>query len=426
MECVATQVIIPLGRAVWTDTGVTVGQNQGVQISVLGVGGWREGNGVTPIPGKPFYAVCYPEGTGAAQPGGGAAPVTQGDAAALGWSANAFAASAPLGGAARTMNDIGLPNNFVAPNAAPFALVGVVRPGYNPPGSGAGAVADGFTVGRDKIFAPGELPVGRLFLCFNDLAGGAYADNYGQFVASIEVVATTGENPIYQRFPSAIIPESAHSPRWMGNRVSASGADARIRRQSRPYWVSDLSNCVCSERLKDTLTAILWRNGGVRPVLNHIPSFCELGEIVGQDFNGEPIVEPVILGVGNGAPKTYQLKKRLLVPGYEAEEFYYTVTKPNHGYPPLEGLGKTLAGPVPFSPLPPLQILADGNPIAWNQIQIDRNTGQFTTSAPGVIGAVGGFYILQLLPAEIPMKGIGNGFYKIESGIRMEEPFGGL
>lgn len=235
------------------------------------------------------------------------------------------------------------------------------------------------------------------------------------------------ENPKYQRFPSQIVPESAHSPRWQGLRTSAYGADVRVRMQSRPYFVSDLSGCLCTDKIKEYIFAMLWRNGGSGlPVLNVVSPFCEIGIIAGRANTGETIVQPQVLGNTSGG-RTFQLKKRLLVPGYESEEVYYTVTKPNYNYPPLEGLGATKAGVVSVQLLDELKLYANGVPLASGLWACNRDTGLVTVagSVNGSIGATGGFYILMLLPNEIPMKHKGNGIWEISSNVRLEEPFGG-
>ncbi len=231
-----------------------------------------------------------------------------------------------------------------------------------------------------------------------------------------------GEHPVYNRFPTQIIPESNHSPRWMPNRVTSSGADARIRRQSRPYWNSDLSGCKANEKQKDYIYALLYRNMGVRPVLNYVPTFCDIGTVVDRDFNGAPIVAPEVIGVGNGTPMQMQLRKRLRMDGYENEEIYYDVTKPHVGYPALEGLARTTHGPVPYQPMPELEVLRNGILVRRGiEYTVDRDTGIISHSMSGEISARGGFYILMLMPGEIPMSPRGNGVYEIKSGIRLEE-----
>ena len=123
------------------------------------------------------------------------------------------------------------------------------------------------------------------------------------------------EHPTFPRFNWSIVPDANHDADWQSQRVSAPGANAGIKRQSRPYWSSDLSGCQMNEAQKDEFLAMKWRCRGIVPVLMRVAPFCEIGTIVDRDAVGNPVVEPSIIGQGNGTLATFQLKKRLPLPG---------------------------------------------------------------------------------------------------------------
>jgi hypothetical protein len=237
------------------------------------------------------------------------------------------------------------------------------------------------------------------------------------------------ENTQYQRFPTQIVPESNHSPEWQPLRADSPGASARKRMQSRPYWSSDLSNCLCDERQKDILLGMIVRNMGmVRPVLMFVPIFCEIGTVEDYDDNGEPLVEPAFLGAAGPGMRSFQIRKRLLVPGYEHEYYYYTVTKPHFKYPMRYGLGRTIRGTVEYNPLREFTVYdANHIPLDTDYWMVDRNTGIVTVTDDydGALYCDGGFYILMLMPNKIPMMPEGY-HYKIQQGISLMEPPGGL
>lgn len=239
------------------------------------------------------------------------------------------------------------------------------------------------------------------------------------------------ENPYFQRFNDAIVPASASSFSWRSNERASSqvdgGADARIKRQSRPYWVTDLSGLRLNQDQSDELQAMLWRNGGSgRPVLMRIAIFCEIGTIVGRETNGYPIVTPAFLGTGTGTLQQFQLRKRLLVAGYESEQHYFNVTKPHIDYPDMKAIGSTLAGPIAWAPMPEITVYDDGVELSRTFWTVDRNTGVVEVTATGTLTVSGGFYIPMLLPDEIPTgydEGA-RGLLVIKSGVRLEEPPG--
>lgn len=237
------------------------------------------------------------------------------------------------------------------------------------------------------------------------------------------------ENPYYQRFNDSIVPAAAHYPRVQNQRRSAPGADVRIKRQSRPYWVTELSGLKLNERQKNHLLAIYWRNQNIRPVLMRISIFCEIGDFGGRDALGDPIIIPMQIGVGDGTPKNFQLRTRFLVEGYESEELYFVVKHPEWQYPPMLGIAETIGGPVPWKPMNDVQIYANGVPLAPGAFTVNRDTGMVSTSASGAISATGGFYVPMLLPSDgIPIgqdPEVRHGSYIISDGVRLEEPAGG-
>lgn len=216
------------------------------------------------------------------------------------------------------------------------------------------------------------------------------------------------ENATWQRFPDQIVPDSAHTPEWNNSRVSTIGADARTNRQSRPYWKTDLTDCVANEEIKDTLLGMIWRNkGDWRPVLNRVSVFCEIG--VTTHFNpstGNAVVAPEFQGTFSaGVTSTFQLRKRLIVKGYESEYLYYDVTKPQWQYPVRDGIARTSTGPVAYQDeMPDVQLsrMVSGNLVPMNNsnFSINRDTGIVTLngSAAGDVYAQGGFYVLMLMP----------------------------
>jgi stage V sporulation protein SpoVS len=262
--------------------------------------------------------------------------------------------------------------------------------------------------------------------------------------------APSPENPqeheIYQRFNTAIIPESAWTPDFESNqRADAPGASARITRQSRPYWKADLSGLTMNDKQKAVAIAQGWRNRSTRPMLVRVTPFCEIGLETGRRSaaqNGKLIVYPQKIGVSSGSEQTFQLVKRLYNPGYDNEHIYYNVTKPEWGYPPLKQIGVTVNGYTDWKPMDDLAlwvsatepVVAPGDdyPNApWvklpaHQWEVDRDTGVVTTSVSGVIGATGGFYVLMLVPplaiGQDPEKRAG--LWAIKQGVMIVEPPG--
>lgn len=234
------------------------------------------------------------------------------------------------------------------------------------------------------------------------------------------------EHPFFSRFPDQIVPDSHHDLDWMPARVSSAGdyvgADVRISRQSRPIWTTDLTDCTATESIKDTLIAMIVRNKGVRPVLMRVSVFCELGTTVGQDYNGDNIVAPVVLGHTDQS-RTVRLGKYLQEANRE-ERSFYPITYPHWDYPDREGIGRTASGPIVYDPMPEVQLYADNVPLPRDQFTVDRSTGFATVSnnVLGSISATGGFYILMLM-GKIPFNRKG-GIYVIGDA-QLREPLGG-
>lgn len=232
----------------------------------------------------------------------------------------------------------------------------------------------------------------------------------------------------YQRLNPSIAREANFSPVWQPRRASALGGDVRIKRQSRPYWEGDYSGAQLNEAQKDNLLGMIWRNAGmVKPILVPVPTFCEIG-IITDHSDGEPIVTPAPLCVGDGDTMSVQLQKRLMVDGYEEEFFYYDVKFPYFDYPAQFGQARTIAGPVPFDMLQEITIYENGEPMVEDDFIVGKTTGIVTlpTIEDAVYTVTGGFYILMLMPNKIPMRKLAGGLYEVSEGITLQEPYGGF
>jgi hypothetical protein len=229
---------------------------------------------------------------------------------------------------------------------------------------------------------------------------------------------------VFNRVNTSMVPTASYYAEWAGSqRSSAPGADARVVRQSRPYWRCDFSNCLLNEKQKDDLIALHWRNmGGGRIVLVRVSIFDEIGVFAGYDAYGEKIYTPQVIGSFPGA---LQLKKRLIVDDPD-EELYYIVQFPEWQYDDMEAVGATISGSIPWKPMPDVRIYLDGVEIFEPDFSIDPLTGIVTSDEEGVASATGGFYVPMLMPAAIPISPDEKqaGHYRIDSGVRFEEPPG--
>lgn len=234
----------------------------------------------------------------------------------------------------------------------------------------------------------------------------------------------------YQRLNTSTIPEAAFTPVWQPRRASSLGSDVRIKRQSRPYWKADLSGVTMNEKQKNDLLGMIYRNGGMtKPILVSVPPFCEIGTKTGFDNEDEDIVTPAPLCIGDGGDMLVQLRKRLLVTGFEQEFIYHDVKYPHYDYPLQESIGRTIAGPIPWNPLRDVMVFENGTPLPGVRFDVQKETG-LVTVFDTILGAnytvTGGFYLLMLLPNEIPMTAKGGGLWEIKSGVSLVEPYGGI
>lgn len=236
------------------------------------------------------------------------------------------------------------------------------------------------------------------------------------------------ENDLYDRFNDSIVPVANYSVLWRGIRGTAPNMDARVRRQSRPYWRAGLQGCKLNEPQKEELLYLIWRSKGVKPVLCRVPMFCEIGSpTTARDEQGYIISTPSLIGVGDGTEDVYQLRKPIINLNRPDENFYYDVIYPHTGeYPTQKNVSAN-----DWTPLSPLQLWRFSGgvwlPLASNLWSVDRNTGLATATVTGNLGATGGFYILMLLPDDIQF---GNdpehrGIYQITNGVELYEPPGG-
>lgn len=243
------------------------------------------------------------------------------------------------------------------------------------------------------------------------------------------------ENLTFQRFNTSIVPSAQFYAQWDNERGTAINRDARIVRQSRPYWRADLSGCQLSLNQTVALNAMNWRNrGDARPVLVGWMPFCEIGHILDDPYQpprdafGNLIVTPEYIGdsVNDGMPM--QLRKRIFSGGYENEFIYYPVSFPHWKYPPQYAVGSTLSGKIEWNILRPIKIYANGVLLAENQFSLDRDTGALIPLVAGRITAEGGFYVKMLMPPFIP---IGqdpekrHDVYMVGGNVKLEEPNGG-
>lgn len=228
------------------------------------------------------------------------------------------------------------------------------------------------------------------------------------------------------RFNSSEIPDGAYSLTWNGNqRDSSPGRDARISRQSRPYWQCDLSDLLLNETQKNDLNAMTVRQKGQwSPVLMRVPEFCEIGQSTTADYLGNAIVTPEVLGTCTAPGQSFQIRKRYLLSGYEGEYYWYNVLKPEWDYPDLYQIGSTISGPIPWRPMKPVSVYADGVLLVpFVDFTVNREVGVVTSQVTGALTVSGGFYVQMLLPNRIP-KTPENGLYRVSSGITMDEPAG--
>lgn len=240
------------------------------------------------------------------------------------------------------------------------------------------------------------------------------------------------ENQLYPRFNDSSVPDSAHTLKWVFNqRASTPGSDARLRRQSRPYIWTEISNLLLNVEQRDYLMWLnWWTQGNVKLILMRVSIFCEIGTQIGTNKLGYPIIEPAFLGNGDGTEKTYQIVKTLSGEGYNDHDLFYEVTKPHLDYPVLKNLS---GNPwTPATGMRDVEVFTNPSPGVYtsqprNLWACNRKTGKITTSLPGNLFVAGGFYIAMLMPPGIPILSAGKdhpGLFKVGENVRLEEPPG--
>lgn len=236
------------------------------------------------------------------------------------------------------------------------------------------------------------------------------------------------EHDLYDRFNDSIVPSANFAFLWRPLRSPSNNADARVRRQSRPYFMASLQGCLVSEAQKEELLYLIWRSRGVRPVLCRIPMFCEIGRLTTErDPQGHFIPEPIVIGTGDGTEDEYQLRKEISGVLRDDEPFYYDVTFPHTAE---YGTQKNISDQN-WRPLNPVQLWRKEAGV-WYELasdlwSVDRSTGAVSATVLGELGATGGFYVLMLLPEPILFAGDSEhrGLYVITNEVSLAEPPGG-
>lgn len=232
------------------------------------------------------------------------------------------------------------------------------------------------------------------------------------------------EESALPRFPDACAQQASHDFQWRSRRLSTPGSSVGLQKQSRPYWVTDLSGCQMTEKQKDELLALIYFLGGeAGVVLMRISVFCEGGRILSRDANGDPdSVEPSVIGTGDGSEQSFQLKTQLVLPGFTVPD--YTIRKPYIDYPTVYGLATTIGGPVPWEPMPEISLYANGTFLPRSEWTVDKETGIVTTDATGELGWTGGFMIPMIFPNSCPISNVGSGIFEISGSVSLREFIG--
>ncbi len=214
------------------------------------------------------------------------------------------------------------------------------------------------------------------------------------------------ENPLFPRFNDSSVPDSAHSLGWDFNlRATSSGSDARQERQSRPYFASDISNLLLNdEQLNYFMWLNAWARGNVRTVGMRVSIFCELGDTIGRNSNGAPLIRPAFFVVGVGGEQQAQITKTLSGgPGFSGQDFLIEITKPHIDYPDMKNISGEVWRPMPQVQLYTMAALNVFNLLSRDYWECDRDTGIITFDYADDIYISGGFYIPMIMPARVPI-----------------------
>ena len=214
-------------------------------------------------------------------------------------------------------------------------------------------------------------------------------------------------------FNDSIIGESKGDRRWLTLRNADRNSESRRPVASTPRWMLELSNLQLSLEQHEELLAFTDENEGM------LKAF--LGRNIRQCLFENASGAPQLLGVGDGAKKTFQLIKTRPIQGRIGTNL--VVRFPNFRYPALEDIADN-----EWDALPELRIYLNGV-LQMGGFDVDRTTGRVTFDVAPAIGVqvhvTGGFYILLVANQDgIPTTPDG-GYFNVSDGVSFAEPVGG-